>query len=299
MPYIELLGRGDRLGANITTFIAQILYAIHNKLYIKYNRNYINHGDNIRFVEYNQRYNNSIFIETLFDFIDNHNDNLLLDDNEIKMYTIDYFEIISKTMLELKVDLVSYFRDNVLPKIINNYNNNALKRDYKIPFNSKKSICVHLRLDDMRYSRDYNGLLCSSFFRKYIDDDIPVNNTTDNLLKSKVRFCNYQAPIDFNRIKEQIDIALAKYTDHEFIIITNPGENLSNLPYKCIQSNDESYDLYLLCNSNVVILSRSTYAISSLFFGIANELYIPLWGHLPCFGIYTKYDRNTNFNFFT
>ena len=50
MCYIELLGRGDRLGANICSFIAQIIYAIHHDMFILYDKNYINHGDNVRYL---------------------------------------------------------------------------------------------------------------------------------------------------------------------------------------------------------------------------------------------------------
>jgi len=32
-------------------------------------------------------------------------------------------------------------------------------------------------------------------------------------------------------------------------------------------------------------------------FGIANDVHIPLWGHLPCYGLYTKYDKN-NFKYY-
>ena len=66
---IELYGRGDRLGANITCMIAQIICAVEFKYYIHYDRNFINHNDNVCFVPYNQNYSKSLFIETLFDFI--------------------------------------------------------------------------------------------------------------------------------------------------------------------------------------------------------------------------------------
>jgi hypothetical protein len=98
-------------------------------------------------------------------------------------------------------------------------------------------------------------------------------------------------------VKEQINLALAKYSDRKVIIITNPGENISDYPYDYICSDDPSYDLFLLCNSEVIILSRSTYSVSALFFGIAKEAYVPLWGHIPCYGLYTKYD-NKKYNYF-
>ena len=76
-----------------------------------------------------------------------------------------------------------------------------------------------------------------------------------------------------------------------------PGEDLSHLPYRVISHADESHDLFLLCSCETVILSRSQYALMALMFGIANDVHIPLWGHLPCYGLYTKYDKN-NFKYY-
>lgn len=116
--YLDLLGRGDRLGANITCFIAQIIYAVHNKVYINYDRNFINSGDNVRFVPYNQAYNKSIFMITLFDFIDYHNDRLDIHDKKTNcnMFSIHFFEIISKVTIDIKSDHFSYFKDQIYNK---------------------------------------------------------------------------------------------------------------------------------------------------------------------------------------
>ena len=48
---------------------------------------------------------------------------------------------------------------------------------------------------------------------------------------------------------------------------------------------------------SVVILSRSTFALSSLFFNNnKKKIYIPLWGHFVCTGLGTHYDKNKNKN---
>ena len=121
--YIELLGRGDRIGANITCFIAQILYAFHKKIYIKYDRKYIEHGDNVRFVPYNNKYNNSIFISSLFDFIDIHNSQLSIQDvsEKVDFFSIDFFELISKVTHTIQKDHFTYFRENIFPIIQKNF----------------------------------------------------------------------------------------------------------------------------------------------------------------------------------
>jgi hypothetical protein len=101
--FIELFGRGDRLGANITCFISQILYAINKGYFIIYDKKFINHCDDVLFVPYNQNYNNSIFIKSLFHFIDCHNDFLkksgVLLGEKNNMVTIHWFELTSKVLL--------------------------------------------------------------------------------------------------------------------------------------------------------------------------------------------------------
>jgi hypothetical protein len=58
-----------------------------------------------------------------------------------------------------------------------------------------------------------------------------------------------------------------------------------------------NFDLFLLCNAEVVILSRSTFSLSCLYFGSAKDIYVPMWGHISCFGLTNKYD-NTNINYY-
>lgn len=299
--YIELLGRGDRLGANITCFIAQILYAVHNNIYIKYDRKYIKSGDNVNFVPYNQEYNNSIFIKTLFDYIDYHNSQVINNDMLIEnnMFSIHFFEIISKVLINIKQDHFSYFKEKVYPFIKNIFHEYSTQHGYSnmITFNPNKTILVHLRLDDRRYASDYDGIVCAQYFNNVINSDIMADNETDRQVKLIYPICNTQAPLSKDKIQMQINIALQNNPDFDVILVTSPNEDTSYFPYKCIQSNDENLDLFYLCNSKVVILSRSTFALSCLYFGIATDVYVPIWGHTSCFGLTNKFDKS-NFNYF-
>ena len=298
--YIELLGRGHRLGANITCFIAQIIYAVHNNIYICYDRNCIKSGDNVRFVPYNQNYNSSIFINTLFDFIDIHNAKLAIGPHEknANIFSIHFFELISKVLLNIKKDHFSYFKEKIYPEIKDIFLNNAKKNGYidNIPFNPNKTILVHLRLDDVRHMPDYDGRNCCNHFNNYINNDIMADNNVHQQIANLYPHCNRQAPLSKSKIQNQIDIALEKNPDYEVIIVTSNNENVTEFPYRCI-STDESFDLFLLCNADVVILSRSTFALSCLYFGIAKDIYLPMWGHISCFGLTNKYD-NTKINYF-
>jgi hypothetical protein len=291
---IQLFARGDRLGANIFNFLTQVIYAVHNKLYIKYDRNNLSSGDH---EPYNINYNKSIFIETIFDYIDNYNKTFITIPSEnINIKTNDFFLMMSRSVLNVKCDLITYFRENIFNSIKDNFYNKSLSKNYQVPFDPKKTILVHLRMDDCKYRNVYDGRVCSNYFRKIMNRDETPNNTLHHNL-IQIYYCNHQTPEPFHKIQEQINIILSKHPDYEVIIITNPGEELKNIPYRKIQNEDESLDLFLLCNSEIVIFSKSTFALSSLFFGMVKKAYIPLWGHLPCFGLYTKYDKQ-QYNYF-
>jgi len=299
MGYIELLGRGDRLGANITTFIAQIIYAHKNNLEIRYDRNFIKSGDNVKFVPFNQNYVNSIFIESLLDYIDIHNSKLIKDDVIVEMYTIHFFEIISKVVLEIGMDLLTYFKTFIYSDVINIFKLKSQEKNYTIPFEVENTIVVHLRLDDVRGYQDYDGRMCSSEFSKILNDDKILDNDVDSFVKNKYgNHTNSQSPIPFNRIQECLDDIKKENPNFNIVIVTNPGEDTTKIPYPVLSSNDESYDLFLLCNAKIVILSRSTFAITSLFFSDSEIYYVPLWGHVPCFGLSSKFDKTNKIKYY-
>ena len=63
--------------------------------------------------------------------------------------------------------------------------------------------------------------------------------------------------------------------------------------YEIISNVDVDKDLFILCNSKKSILSRSMYALSSLFFSPKKEYcYLPSWGFFVTCGLNTKYDKN-------
>ena len=146
----------------------------------------------------------------------------------------------------------------------------------------KKTILVHLRLDDVRACTDYDGSICAENYRTKVNDD-DFNDLCDSCR------IGLQSPLSYYKLNPLIQRMKTKYPDREVIIITNPGENIQS-PYRIISNSDESLDLYLLCNSEVLILSRSTFALSALIFGIGKDVLIPRWCHTSMFGLETKYD---------
>jgi hypothetical protein len=293
--YIDLFGASDRIGGNIADMAAQVLYAFHNNIYIRYNRT------NLRvYYSYNQSYNDSIFMQTIFDIIDNHNNSIYNKDlnDYVELTSPTHFEVSARTLLNIQQDLFSYFNKNLYTNEFRSiFMEYAKNKGYEIPFDPKNTILIHLRLEDVKNRPDYDGSICANYFKDLVEYNIIPTETNVNELISKHPISAMQSPIPFERIQTIIDSILKDKPGYEVIIVTNPGEDLSTLPYKVISNQDECYDLFLLCNSEVVILSRSNFALSSLFFGIANEVYIPLWGVTSCLGLNTKYDQTT-FNYF-
>lgn len=289
--YIDIFNRGCRLGANILNYISQIVYAHKNNYYIKYDKNFL-------------RFKNSIFIKSLFSYVDNYNLNLLenydidryfIDSEELNLQkinidTVHFVHIISMTTMNISSDIISYFKKHIFPNIEEEFEKLATIMNYTTLDVSKK-ILVHLRLDDVRNVRDYDGSICSNYYADRINNGQSCFHT--NLYDG---LYNQQAPLSKEKLMDQITTAQKKYPDYKVVLVTNPGETV-DLPFQIIQNDDPNFDLYLLCKSEVLILSRSTFTLASLFFGRQKEVYIPLWGHAVCLGIYTKYD-NSKFNYF-
>ena len=290
--YIDIFNRGCRLGGNIINYICQIIYAIHNNYYIKYDKNLL-------------RFDDSIFVELLFNFIDVYNkiyiskynnSEFYVDSKEIQFLkinidTADFPHIMSRTTQLIKCDIITYFKENILKYLTNGLDVLAHKKNYNLPYDPEKSLVIHLRLEDVRNIKDYDGNICSSYYSNRINNDeicYYINNHEKTI--------NQQAPLSYDKLNAQIELALRNNPGLEVVIITNPGETI-NLPYKVIYNDDPSLDLYLLSKSKYYILSRSTFAISALFFGSHKDVYFPLWGHAVCCGIYTKYD-NCKYNYF-
>jgi hypothetical protein len=278
--YIVLFDRGDRLGANLSNYLAQILYAHKNKLFIKFKNN---SKDGYRF-------GHSIFVKILFNYIDKYNEQLSCQEIEDDILfefenNTDFVYMLTVTLRDIQNDFINYFNTFIYDEIKSDIL--EIRNVYsQVPFDVNKTILVHLRLDDTVHWKDYDGSICSNYYKNKIknrEDCYYVNYLGGNS----------QAPISNERIQCVIDKAMLKFTDYKVLLITSPISDTSFFNYDVIKSHDESYDLYLLSLCKVVILSRSTYSISSLFFNNEKDMvYLPLWGHAVSYGFDTIYDNN-------
>ena len=88
-----------------------------------------------------------------------------------------------------------------------------------------------------------------------------------------------------------------KYPYDKLYMVTSPISNTDFDKYEIISNEDVDKDLFILCNSKKSILSRSMFALTSLFFSKPKEYcYLPSWGFFVVCGLNTKYDNN-NFKY--
>ena len=281
--YINLFDRGDRLGSNTISYISQILYAHKNNYFIRFTKN-----------KEEYRYHNSIFVKTLFNYIEIYNEeliknNILNDDNFIFFGSCHDLVVTTNSSIQnINVDLITYFNDNIYEQIETNFKNMILPYNYNIPFDVNKTILVHLRLEDVANHSDYDGSICSNYYRNKVENKEYCD--CGIFLGDKI---NKQSPLSKLKLENIINKAKEEFNNHKVILVTSPGSDTSFLDYEVIKNEDENLDLYLLTMCNVVILSRSTFSLTSLFFNNKKiKTYVPLWGHFICCGLDTIYDKN-------
>jgi len=278
--YIVLFDREDRLGSNLLIYLAQILYAHNNKLFIKFKNN----------SKSDYSFSHSIFVKILFNYIDKYNEQL--SSEEISDDTLFEFEnprnymyMLSFTLRDIQNDYLNYFNKFIYDEIKSDIL--EIRNVYnQVPFDVNKTILVHLRLDDMAHWKDYDGSICSNYYKNKI-------KKREDCYDSNYGGGNSQSPLSKEKLQAVIDRAQSKFTDYKVLLITSPRSDTSFFDYDVIKNHDESYDFYLLSLCKVVILSRSTYAIASLLFNNEKDMvYVPLWGHAVCCGFDTIYDNN-------
>jgi hypothetical protein len=269
MKFITLFGRPDRLGTNITMYIAQLLFAHHHRYYIRYN-----------YAEL--RYTDSCFVKYILQLIDAHNSGLPVGTEQTTFIEGDWARQIGEVTRLIRSDHVSQFK-----KIASS----MLTPTYTVPFDPKKTIVVHLRLDDVTAWPEYDGLPSANYYREVMNMDQSIHHVNTAELP------NHQSPLSAKTLTDRIERIKKNNPDREVVLITNPGAAVPNLPYRVLQNSDPNHDLFLLSVSEIVVLSRSTFSLAALFFGNHKEVHIPLIGFLVVFGFSTKYDRS-NFIFF-
>jgi hypothetical protein len=281
--YIVLFHRYDRLGCNLINYIAQIIYAHHHGYYIKYIDNKYNYP----------KYPNSKYYQILLNYINNvlnikndtqncyhygSDDEVLYNFNK---YDIQYY--CGFVTQSVKCDLLTYFHKH----IYNDLDFKELNEFYHdVSYDFDNSIFCHLRLDDVSHKTDFDGAICSRYYKLLIENNKPCYNKFYD-------FVNNHSPLSNEKINTMINDAKNTYPNDKLYMVTSPISNTDFNEYEILSNADTDKDLFILCNSKKSILSRSMYALTSLFFSQPKEYcYLPSWGFFVTCGLNTKYDNN-------
>jgi hypothetical protein len=145
-----------------------------------------------------------LYIKNIIDFYNQKNSLQELGE-EVDLTAPTHFEVLSKALLNVEEDLVSYFRRNFYDSFSReNFLDKGRDKGYEIPFDPKKTILVHLRLEDVRNRPDYDGKICGNYFRDKIEIGSFVDGDTDSEIRKNNPFCNMQSPLDFQKIQKII-----------------------------------------------------------------------------------------------
>ena len=200
------------------------------------------------------------------------------------------------TVIKIKQDLISYFKENYKDDFMKIIENIAIERNYRLPWeNSNNIIAIHLRCDDRVNLNDYDGSGTANYIKELIETNT-FNAYNRKTMMSKGR--DDQACIDKIKLEKLIKKFNTDHPNKEIHIIYcgKPNDSIQNIikKYNIVthSNKDADYDLWLLMNSNILVLSKSTYSIVAGYFHKGSQVYYPLWGMFVSCGLYTKYDKS-------
>jgi hypothetical protein len=287
--YIQLRDRikCDRLGTHLLYYVAQIIVATVNNIYI--------------FLPENRQLfcTDNIFAESLFYYINLHN--AALESRGIELggeIIIEYGNgmnhICGSATQTAGCSIPEYFRAHIWPKIAGEFERLAAAAGYTAAAAAQlgdDSIVCHLRLDDIAGRNIHPMTLCVKHYRELMNagKETPIENFFDDLGCRH----NCQGIMPTEVVEEEIAAALKRWAEYKVFIVTSPvstpDESLAN-KYTILKHEDPALDLYIMCKSRVFIGSRSTYAICAIMWGEEKMVArMPRWGHLTCCGVGTKY----------
>lgn len=282
------------MGSHLISYIAQVMFAYNNQYFIRFTKEP---------AQYN--YYNCLFVKTLFHYIERHNDKLLhlvkqnMLVSEYTEYRIDNRDdsiYITTTVLQnIKMDFITFFQKHIYSDVKTYFTQLSMK--YNAPFDINKTILVHLRLDDVAHYPDYDGRWCCEYYKHKIQHN-------QECVLEFFDVMNHQAPLSKPKLDRVIHQAVSDFPDYKVILLTSPGSDTTRFgyDYDVIKSDDHDADLYYLTMCKVAILSRSTFALSAMFFNPDKiKTYVPLWGHFIACGLDTIYDKGdmSKYEYFT
>ncbi len=319
-----IMNRPDRLGSNIIGHISQIIFAKNNNYYIEQIKNTEENpsGSDL---------NNSIFIKTLNELINYLNKNKkktnekcinIIDKND-EYYKLNNMYSLRKvnlnTCLKIKQDILSYFKEKYGSIVLSKLDIISKENGYQINYDWKKTICLHLRLDDIYYNSngrgnnsrfEYNGMYSSQYYINKINSDnnkiseVEKIDFLKNIIplheqKKNPNITNYDAQTIMNNdiLKNIIKKIKEDNPEYKVLIVASPNGKIEIESDYVVRTNDPNFDLFCMINSDILICSKSNFSLTSAFFHKGSQIYIPMWGHFASMGFKSKYDKTKNIQY--
>jgi len=276
----NLRDRKDRLGTNTLLRIADYIFGMINNVEIYRSRDF--------------KYRESIFSEPFLKYTKENVEN--------KVDTVNSYPGVRGAcacpVILLRQDLVSYFRGGIREKFWEIIYGRC-KKKFKLPWKDNKNIiCIHVRLDDVENLEDYDGRPASNYIRRLIEEDCFRDYSRDEMTKFGL---DTQRPINPKKLSNLIKDLMGKYPDKKIHIVSFFRDGKVPLFLRKIEKKlgvelhsnmDPEHDLWLLINSEVLVLSKSTFSIIAGFYHLGNTVYYPVWGTITSLGLGTKYDKS-------
>ena len=308
--FIIINNRPDRLGANLTWYFMQIIYAHYKKYFIHY------HGS---------PFETSIFVKTIKSYIDKYNYELgEKNGSHDHLYTHFFIKESQQdwpgnNMIvcnEIQSDLISYFKCHIYNDFMNLFEKErhmnhipiCIPDNFHNNINFQQTIVVHLRLDDVVEREHYDGTHSTDYYRQKLESgNLEIDLEDERLFFEKRGISipgwnrtynpyDCQAPIPEELVESYIQKAKIKYPEHDVVLVLSPISS-TTLPYKKIQSECADIDLWIMSQANVLICSKSLFCFTSVYLSNAVEIFIPMWGHIAGTGLTSKYDNTQNLTY--
>jgi hypothetical protein len=274
------------MGSTITSYIPQIIYAVHHDYYIDHVPSMMRYTDT-----------RNIYGRVLLEYIESHNASIGGKPSELiykEWLDPDNMPVIvSEAVIAIKQDIGSYFRSKILPQIRPNLLAYANAEGFTqgIPFNLDKAIIVHLRLEDVAHLPPCDRQGECRFFYNQLDKGIPCSDPIPSDGSLQV-VC--QRPIEPNKILKMIDTAKTAFPDHDVYLVCSPLSQI-HAPFPRIMTGNDQHDLWLMANAHVLITSISTYSLMAVYYSCRDDqqVYMPLWNHVAAAGFgYEPFDKS-------
>lgn len=299
---ILLTYRNDRIGSNFIFNLGIFLFAKINNLKIygdikhKYRNSifFVNFFENIKFRS-QKKYDNdkkAIFVKFCDPDIFTSNNGF---NNQIYTILSGMRGPVLNSLYFHKQDLVSYYIENYKSKFLKKIVNKLSK--YNLPWtNNKNVICIHIRADDMykrciqTHNPCYNHLISL------------INNDKWNQYYVDKQKRDSPAPIHYKLLEELIIKLKNKYPNKDIYIIKKGNLHINRRKIyqeiydkynlKIIESGRFEEDLWKMMNSDILVLSQSTFPYMSGFYHLGTQIYYEKWSVPACLGLGSKYDKS-------